>query len=48
MSDRIWISVKDRTPTEQDIKENNNDDLFLVTAIYGENGIAQKIVFPRF
>ena len=25
MSDRIWISVKDRLPTEQDIKENNND-----------------------
>ena len=46
MSDRIWVSVKDRLPTEQDIKENNNDDLFWVTAIYGENGIAQKIVFP--
>lgn len=40
-----WISVFKRLPTKDDIKRNTGKDSFLVTAIFGENGIMKKVVF---
>jgi hypothetical protein len=40
-----WISVKKRLPTEDDVKRNSGQDLFLVTAIFRAKGYMQKTVY---
>ena len=41
-----WVSVKDKLPTKEDIDANDGSDMFFVTAVSGNCGIAYKSVFP--